>query len=90
MKRKYTVVLLYPDYYAATFGHDVEVVVVTVNTGRNLRVSLEEAARLAREKVVRMFNVAASGEAFRDGADLAVVAVFQGAARLAATADDAL
>ena len=84
MKRKYTVVLLYPVYATDDYGADISVQWVTVPKRRNLADEHVEAAAAGRKQC---FAEQESGE-FGDppGSDLKLIALFPGHVRCVADA----
>lgn len=88
MKKKYTAVLLYPDYATDDFGADISVQWVTVPRRRKLADKHFEAAAAARKQCVEQQE---SGE-FGDppGSDLKLIALFPGHVRCVADATHGL
>lgn len=84
MKKKYTAVLLYPDYATDDHGADISVQWVTVPRLRKLAAEHFEAAAAARNQCIEQQE---SGE-FGDppGSDLKLIALFPGHVRCVADA----
>ena len=84
MKKKYTAVLLYPDYATDDHGEDISVQWVTVPRRRKLAAEHFEAAAAARNQCIEQQE---SGE-FGDppGSDLKLIALFPGHVRCVADA----
>jgi len=88
VKKKYTAVLLYPDYATDDFGADISVQWVTVPKRRKLADEHAEAAAAARRLCIEQQE---SGE-FGDppGSDLKLIALFPGHVRCVADATHGL
>ena len=84
VKKKYTAVLLYPDYATDDHGADISVQWVTVPRGRKLADEHVETAAAARKQCIEQQE---SGE-FGDppGSDLKLIALFPGHVRCVADA----
>ncbi len=84
MKRKYTAVLLYPDYATDDNGADITVQWVTVPKRRKLADEHAEAAEIARKQCIADQESSEFGEP--PGSDLKLIALFPGHVRCVADA----